>query len=403
MQILKVAQMYCPYMAGGGLPIKVRAIAKALVQRGHGVTVLTADLGQGVEDSSLKVLERKRWGWRAEHHGVEAVYLRTWARYRAVTLNPGVINFCAKRLKSFDVVHLYGLYDLLGIPVGSFCRRAGIPYVVEPMGMFRPIVQSLWLKRFYLRHLAKSLIDGASRLIATSEQESSELIESGLPAQKITVRRNGIEMPAALPAPGTFRRQWGIASGSKVVLFLGRLVSKKSPDLLLEAFAGWLKEARRPESAVLVLAGPGEGTGYRSQLESRANDLGMKQRVLFTGPLYDEAKWAAYRDADVFILPSQNENFGNAAAEALSCNTPVIVTDRCGIAPLVEGRAGLVVPYDRKALQEGLARLLEDAVLRECLRAGCAQVARNLSWDEPVAAMENLYAELRAQAQTHRN
>ena len=57
---------------------------------------------------------------------------------------------------------------------------------------------------------------------------------------------------------------------------------------------------------------------------------------MFTGPLYDEAKWAAYRDADLFVLPSQSENFGNAAAEAIACGTPVMVTDRCGIAPLVD-------------------------------------------------------------------
>ena len=64
---------------------------------------------------------------------------------------------------------------------------------------------------------------------------------------------------------------------------------------------------------------------------------------MFTGPLYGDAKWAAYRDADLFVLPSQNENFGNTAAEAVACGTPVLVTDRCGIAPIVDRRAGVVV------------------------------------------------------------
>jgi glycosyltransferase involved in cell wall biosynthesis len=123
--------------------------------------------------------------------------------------------------------------------------------------------------------------------------------------------------------------------------------------------------------------------------------LGISERLLFTGPLYGDAKWAALQDADVFVLPSQNENFGNAAAEAIAVGTPVIVTDRCGIAPLVRDQAGLVVPYEREALTEALWRLLTDEALRERFRQGCHKVAESLSWDEPVAQMEQLYSQLR--------
>jgi len=74
--------------------------------------------------------------------------------------------------------------------------------------------------------------------------------------------------------------------------------------------------------------------------------LGIRANVLFTGPLYDDAKWAAYRDADVFVLPSQNEKFGNSAGEAMACGTPVIVSDQCGLAPIVNGRTALTVIAD---------------------------------------------------------
>jgi glycosyltransferase involved in cell wall biosynthesis len=121
---------------------------------------------------------------------------------------------------------------------------------------------------------------------------------------------------------------------------------------------------------------------------------------LFTGPLYGDAKWAAYRDADVFVLPSQNENFGNTAAEAVACGTPVLVTDRCGIAPLVAERAGLVVPHDCAALESGLAKILEDSALAARLRGGCAAVADSLSWTEPLAQMEAAYNEVIAQRRT---
>jgi len=168
---------------------------------------------------------------------------------------------------------------------------------------------------------------------------------------------------------------------------------------MLEAFARWRAGAGGPQPSLLVLVGPDEGDGYRQQLETFAARLGLNGGVLFTGPLYDDAKWAAYRDADLFVLPSQNENFGNTAAEAVACGTPVLLTDRCGIAPLVDQRAGFVVPHDRGALQAGLARLLSDEALRQRLRAGCAEVTRALGWDEPLAMMEALYAELLTEGQ----
>jgi len=115
------------------------------------------------------------------------------------------------------------------------------------------------------------------------------------------------------------------------------------------------------------------------------------------GPIFGETKWAAYRDADVFVLPSQNENFGNTAAEAVAAGTPVIVTEQCGIAPLLADEAGLVVRHDTAALARALERILSEAELRSRLAAGCAAVTARLGWDEPVRDMEALYASLASQ------
>jgi glycosyltransferase involved in cell wall biosynthesis len=422
MRVLMVTQAYYPFLERGGPAVKVRSIAERLAQRGHDVTVLTADYGfrnggsakehgkfenelsgepQGRETHECFHPAKSPWGWEAELAGVEVVYVPTLLRYRAVTLNFRVVRFCLRRLREFDLAHIYGTYDLLGPAVGFFCRRRGLPHVVEPMGMYRPIVRSLRAKRFYRSVFGQSLVQGARFLIATSEQEQQELAEEGVPESKVIVRRNGVEVPARFPERGKFRGTWGIVPEAKVVLFLGRLVSKKSPDLLLEAFARCAALGGQAERAVLVLAGPDEKDGYLERLRERAGKLGLNGRVLFTGPLYGEAKWSAYRDADVFVLPSQHENFGNTVAEAVACGTPVIVTDRCGISSLVAGRAGLVLPHDRAALARGLTSLLWDDALRERLRAGCAQVIRDLSWEEPIALMETLYAKLVSEAGLH--
>jgi glycosyltransferase involved in cell wall biosynthesis len=391
MRILNVTQSYYPFLDKGGPTVKVRALARGMAAAGHQVTVLSAD--QGFDAATQKIVNAipSRWGFEAREDGVESVYLRTRARYRALTWNPGVVAFCRERLASYDLIHVYGLYDLLGPQVARACRRLPRPYVVEPMGMFQPIVRNIRMKRMYHALLGGAMLRGADRLIATAEQERQELLDGGIPDRKIVVRRNGIDVPAELPPAGHFRNQWNISGNLKLVLFLGRLVSKKSPDLMLEAFARWQRHTNGSRPSLLVLAGPDEGDGFRQHLEAFAAKMGSDGGVLFTGPLYGDAKWAAYRDADLFVLPSQNENFGNTAAEAVACGTPVLVTDRCGIAPIVDRRAGLVVSHDSAALEAGLEKILGDPVFAARLRAGCGEVARSLGWAEPLAQMESLY------------
>jgi len=109
--------------------------------------------------------------------------------------------------------------------------------------------------------------------------------------------------------------------------------------------------------------------------------------------VFDQEKWAAYRDAHVFVLPSRNENFGNTAAEAVASGTPVIVTEQCGIAPLLANEAGLVVKHDVENLAETLSYVLMDDKLRRQLQAGCAKVALHLGLAEPVGKREELYSD----------
>ena len=391
-----VTQSYFPFVDRGGPAVKVRALARGLASRGERVTVLTADLGLERMANFANGWVQEPRGWRScQEDSVETIYLKSSASYRSLTWNPGLFAFCRERLSSFDIVHIYGLYDLLGPVVARACRRRGMPYVIEPMGMFRPIVRNIPLKKVYRHLIGNSMARGARRVLATSEQEQRELIDEGLPARQIVVRRNGIERPERLPAPGTFRGKWHVPENARIVLFLGRLVAKKSPDLLIEAFARWQTHAASEPAApaILVIAGPDEG-GYQKKLEALAAGLTLSETVLFPGPLFDDAKWSAYRDADLFVLPSQNENFGNTVAEAVACDTPVLVTDQCGVAPLVDGRAGLVVRHDRDALTAALERVFGQPGLLEELKQGCAGVAQSLSWQEPLDATQALYAEL---------
>ncbi|HET7106493.1 MAG TPA: glycosyltransferase [Candidatus Acidoferrum sp.] len=390
MRILNVTQSYAPFFEFGGPPEKVRALSEGLAQLGHEVTVLTADWGlerRAAELSGEPPAENSPFGKKREVRGVKTIYLANWFHYHAVSWNPALSRYVRARLQDFNVVHIFGLYDLLGPRTAAAARKLDIPYVVEPIGMFVPIVRNLFLKRSYHRFLGREMLQNAAAIIATAEQEKSELLAGGIPTEKIVLRRNGVAAPAALPEPGMFRKSLGIPSNAKLILFLGRLSQKKSPDLLLQAFAQ-LPPFSPP--AHLAFVGPDE-SGMLARLQQMAAQLDISPRVHFSGPLSGDSKWSAYRDADLFILPSQNENFGNTAAESVAAGTPVIVTDQCGIAPLLDGVAGMVVAHSAIPLTETISSLFHNPTLYAQLKNGCASAVQRLDWGLPIREMDSLY------------
>jgi glycosyltransferase involved in cell wall biosynthesis len=258
--------------------------------------------------------------------------------------------------------------------------------------MFVPIVRSVWRKRMYHLFLGHRMLAGSRSIIATSEQEASELQSAGVASGKIVLRRNGVDAPKTFPKRGMFRAAHAVPSDVKLVLFLGRLSPKKSPEVLLEAFA-LLCNSTNAAKLRLAFAGPDEA-GMQARLEATAERLGISGQVHFCGALFGADKWAAYRDCDVFVLPSQNENFGNTAAEALAAGTPVVVTDKCGIAPLLKDVAGLVVPHDAAALYAAIGRILFEPGLHARLARACEEVAAGLDWEQPAREMEALYGQL---------
>jgi glycosyltransferase involved in cell wall biosynthesis len=395
MRVLKTVQSYYPFQDRGGPVFKVRALARSLAHRGHQISVLTADLGLKGRSWDNLHIEHCPWGWRAEEDGVEAIYLPTFGHYRAITFNPGMMKFCEACLGRYDLVHFYGLYDLLGPTVSYFCRRRGVPYVIEPMGMYRPIDRNFGLKRFWHRSVGKSYIKNAAQMVATSEMEREDLLAGGISAEKIVVRYNGVDVPSVATAPrrGEFRAKWNIPLGEPLILFLSRLIPRKGADILIEAFAKVC-----PDRGRLVIAGPEGEAGYMEYLRKCAEKSCVANRVTFSGPVYDNEKAAMFADADVFVLASRYENFANVVAEAVAWDVPVIVSNMCGIHSLIDGRAGIVVPVGRDSIVSALTSLLGDKDLYARFKAGCRQVADQLTWGTLSGQMENYYSEVLARS-----
>ena len=317
----------------------------------------------------------------ADVDGATVRYLPTPARYRWFGFTPSLRREL-NGLPRPDVVHVFGFRDYVGTVTAAWCRGRGIPYVFEALGMFRPKLRKVLLKRILDPTLYRSLPRGAALVIAASELERRELA-AVVPAERIAVRPNGFPPPQPAAArPGWLRRRLGIGAEVPLVLSVGRLAEGKGLALLVSAL-------REIEDAHLALVGPDDGQGTTARLRHLAAEAGVEPRVHLLGPVEDAQP--LYGDADVFVLASAHENFGMVAAEAAAAGVASVVTDRCGVAELLRDRAALVVPYRPDAVLGAVSRLLADEKLRAELGSGGRDVAREVSWTSVARRQIDLY------------
>ncbi|MEB3302434.1 MAG: glycosyltransferase, partial [Cyanobacteriota bacterium] len=141
--------------------------------------------------------------------------------------------------------------------------------------------------------------------------------------------------------------------GQRILLFLSRIHPKKGVDLLIEAFAA---VAGIDPHLQLVIAGPDQ-VGWQAALQQRGAELGIAERITWPGMLSGALKWGAFRCAELFCLPSHQENFGVVVAEALACALPVAIAEPVNIAAEVAAAgAGLVHPDTVAGTTEALRR-----------------------------------------------
>jgi glycosyltransferase involved in cell wall biosynthesis len=376
MRILFVTASYPPFLDFGGPPRTAEALARELTKAGNAVGVLTVNH------------DLRRPGFSRWLDGVRVQYLPSIVRYRSSgTIAPGAVPAAHRLVNGADVVHIFGLYDMIGPAAGFAARRDQVPYLVEPMGMYRPILRGLRKKRAYHALLGRRLLSGAARLVATSSLERDELISGGTPPEKIVERSNGLDVSefAALPERGRLRGRLGIAPDAPVILFLSRLTPKKHPEMVIDVLAG---QRDRPAHAVFV--GPDED-GTRARLERLAAERGLAERISLTGPLHGPEKLEAFADADVFVLPSENENFGNVVLEALASGLPVVVSDRCGVASAIGPEVGYVVPPRAPEFVEAVWKVLREGGMRRRVAVAGRTIAERYSWDGVAAHMAEIY------------
>lgn len=292
-----------------------------------------------------------------------------------------------------DVVHLHALWDEILHRGAREARRAGKPYVIRPCGQLDPwcLAQGRLKKQLYLAWRLRRNLDQAAALHFTSAREAELTRPLRLSAPGI-VESNGVHLAEfeALPPRGSFRRRYPQIGERPLVLMLGRIHPIKGLDLLLPAFA-----RMGVEEAVLALAGP-DDEGYQATVEALARELGIEERVIFTGMLRGPGRIEALADADLFAMPSYHENFGIAVVEALAAGTPVVISDEVQIhREISEAGVGGVTPTQVEPLAAELRRWLTDAELRRrAAEAARPFVRATYVWEDIARRWEEHYGRL---------
>jgi glycosyltransferase involved in cell wall biosynthesis len=227
--------------------------------------------------------------------------------------------------------------------------------------------------------LQKRAVQAASCLHATSEQEYQDIRKFGL-RQPIAVVPNGVDVP-----PWIDDR---IRPGLRTVLYLGRIHPKKGLDRLVNA---WAHVERLRPHWTLRLVGPDEN-GYLELLRRQASQLGLS-RISFEAPLFGQLKCEAYQAAEIFVLPTLNENFAMTVAEALAHGTPVICTKGAPWRDLETNGCGWWISHDIEVLAETLiqATSREPQELITMGKKGREWMLRDFSWKTLAAKMADVY------------
>jgi glycosyltransferase involved in cell wall biosynthesis len=357
MKILHVMASVNPH--GGGPMEGVRQRGLRLLEMGHRVELMTLDEPAAAYLAGFP-LPVHALGSTAGGYGY----------------NSRVVPWLLEHAKNYDALVVNGLWQYHSLAAWRAFTRLGRPYYVFTHGMLDP-----WFRRTYpLKHLKKWLywpwaeyrvLRDAAAVLFTSEEERLQARQSfWLYKAQERVVAYGTAQP---PRDGKRLREVFLVThpqlrGKRIVLFLSRIHEKKGCDLLVQAFG---HVAGADPALHLVVAGPDQ-TGQLPRLQQLAQAAGVADRVSWPGMLQGEMKWGAFYAAEVFALPSHQENFGIAVAESLGCGLPVLISDKVNIWREIEADgAGIVGPDTLTGIEQGLRHWLglsdsERARFQEC-------------------------------------
>ncbi len=383
MRMLHVIPSYLPAVRYGGPIFAVHGLCKALAARGHDVQVFTTNI-DGPRESEVPI------GVRVNLEGVQIRYFPC-PLLRRLYWAPALDRALEREIGKFDTVHLHSVFLWPTWAAARAARKAGVSYVLSPRGMLvKELIRrrSRLAKSAWIHLVEKSNIEHAAAIHLTSTLEASELERFGWRFPRLAVIPNGIDEPWA-SAGAVSPDVAAIAAAQPLVLYLGRLSWKKGLDRLLRAFA-------RSRTGKLAIVGT-DDEGLAPQVEKLADDLRIADRVhVLARTVIGAEKERLFAAAQLFVLSSYSENFGNTVLEAMWRSVPVVVTPEVGAAEIVRQSAGgIVAQGNADAFSAAIDHLLDNPNLARSMgEAGQRHAMTHYTWAGISARMEELYESL---------
>lgn len=366
----------------GGPVRAVLDLATVMAERGHTVRAIT----QSDPDAPAS--------WKQEGGNPRSVVLGR-AGMKGMRFTGQALETMRREIRDADVVHIHGVWTPYMTQVAAEARRAGKPYVLSPRGMLDDwsMDQKRLKKLVYLRVAGGSrMLNEATAIHCTAEGELRQ-------SQKWFPGSRGVVIPNLLnldpyrtpPGPEAARSKFPhFDSGEPVLLFLSRLHYKKGVEHLIRA-AAMLRDRGLPHR--VLVAGAGDD-GYEASLKALAKELRLEDRVAFLGMVVGDLKVSLYQAADLFVLPTSQENFGFVLYEAMAAGTPLVTTRGVDTWPELEEAGGVITDQDATQIADAIAGL---TARREDLPArgakGRAWVFENLENGRVASQFEAMYAD----------
>jgi D-inositol-3-phosphate glycosyltransferase len=378
----------------GGMNVYVDQLARTMAARGIQVDVFTRGRGGEVEVApGYRVIEVPAGSGHPGSEGLAEV---------VGEFAEGVARWAMRHRASYDLFHShYWLSGWAGLLLAEVLR---VPLAISfhTLGRVKDASRAPGQAPVGLLRLAAEteVIARAGCVIASTPEEAAQLIEHyAADPERLCVSPPGVDhgvfRPGSRPSA---RRILGLPAGGPIVLYVGRIQPLKGPEVALEAFR--LLAPRVPRARLLFVGGPSgpQGAGEVSRLRATAASAGLADRVLFRDPLPHDRVAAAYRAADVLVVPSRSESFGLVAVEAQACGLPVVASAVGGLLHAVaDGESGVLVPGGEARLcADALVRILMDAEWAQQLSRGALAHAAGYSWEATADRLLELYAGITA-------
>jgi glycosyltransferase involved in cell wall biosynthesis len=372
MRVALVGDEYYPDI--GGVAHYAFELSLQLVKLGIEAVVIThAHPGQ-LEEEEIAGVKIKR---------VKGLVLKD--PHRAVS--PLIFRHCHRYILDgrFDVVHGLDIYSTMAQMVIRFAHKYRIPCVITcHTAMGSPF--SIFLQRSLGLTPSK-----ADRLIAVSRASARFSRSLGFPEKRITVVQHGVDLSCFNGEIDAFamRQELGIGDEPLVVTAV-RLIKRKSPDLLISAFARVLKVV---PDAKLVIAGSGR---EEDNLSRQINSLDITNSVFMVGRLTKEKVAKLMAAADVFVLPSKMESFGLSLLEASAAGVPVVCSNAGGVPEIFQDgfNALLYPPGDDNAMAKAIICLIQDKELAKKISANAVETASKFTWEMTAERTLQVYEEV---------